>query len=192
MAYIRAHETVAKRKGKPVRRYEVCWREPATDPRSGLPTGQMRARQESYPTREAAEARRDELNAARHNVGGTTALADQRKAGAQAFGHYAQSWLARQRTRVADGRLKQRTYDGYAGTVARHLAKPFGGKAIGAVTVLDCEQFRADLATRLGRRTVRNVWQVLRHVLRYAYEHNAITAHTDRRHRPHDGALCGG
>jgi integrase len=84
MAYIRAHVTTAKRKGKPVRRYEVCWREPATDT-NGLPTGKQRARQESYPTREAAEARRDELNAAKHTLGGTTALADAKKAGEQPF-----------------------------------------------------------------------------------------------------------
>ena len=73
MAYIRTHNTTAKRKGKVVKRYEVVWREPATDPATGLPTGKSRARQESYPTREAAEARRDELNAAKHTLGGATA-----------------------------------------------------------------------------------------------------------------------
>ena len=82
MAYIRAHETNAKRKGKVVKRYEVVWREP---------TG--KSRQESYPTREAAEARRDELNAAKHTLGGTTALADARKLARRTFGDYAESWL---------------------------------------------------------------------------------------------------
>jgi hypothetical protein len=44
MAYIRAHETTQRRRGKPVRRYEVCWREPATDV-NGLPIpARMRAR----------------------------------------------------------------------------------------------------------------------------------------------------
>jgi hypothetical protein len=58
----------------------------------GLPTGQLRARRETYPTREAAEARRDELNAARHTTG-TSALAEQRKAGESPFGCYARGWL---------------------------------------------------------------------------------------------------
>jgi integrase len=52
----------------------------------------------------------------------------------------------------------------------------FGSKAIGAITLTDCERFRADLLTTRRPRTVRNIWQVLRHVLRYAYEHNAIPA----------------
>ncbi|ETZ98699.1 prophage integrase domain protein [Mycobacterium kansasii 662] len=51
------------------------WREPpATN--NGPATGKTRARQESCPTREAAEARRDELNNAKHHLGGTAALAD--------------------------------------------------------------------------------------------------------------------
>ena len=178
MAHIRAHNTTQRnrRKGKPVKRYEVVWREHATDPTTGLPTGKQRSRQESYPTREAAEARRDELNAAKHTATGTTALADAKKAGELPFGHYAQGWLARQRTKVADGRLKLRTCERYEGTVRYNLLPCFGSRPIGAITLLDCEQFRADLASRRSSRTVRNVWQVLRHVLRYAYEHNAITA----------------
>ena len=62
MAYIRSHQTRQRARGKVLKRYEVCWREPATDPTTGLPTGKQRSRQESYPTRELAEARRDELN----------------------------------------------------------------------------------------------------------------------------------
>ena len=96
MAYIRSYGTKQKRRGKPVTRYEVVWREVATDA-NGLPiAGKTRARQESYPTREAAEARRDELNAVRHTTG-TTALADQRKAGKLTFGHYARAWLRHNR-----------------------------------------------------------------------------------------------
>ena len=177
MAHIRAHNTTQRnrRSGKPVKRYEVCWREQVTDA-NGLPTRAWRARQESYATREQAEARRDELNAAKHSPTGTSALADAKKAGELPFGHYAQGWLARQRTKVADGRLKQRTCERYEGTVRYNLLPCFGSRPIGAITLLDCEQFRADLASRRSSRTVRNVWQVLRHVLRYAYEHNAITA----------------
>ncbi|WP_368834108.1 hypothetical protein [Mycobacterium intracellulare] len=91
MAYIRSFDTKQRYKGKAVKRYEVVWREPATDA-SGLPNGKMRSRQESYPTRHAAEARRDELNNSKHS-GGTSALAQQRKAGMLTFGHYAAAWL---------------------------------------------------------------------------------------------------
>jgi hypothetical protein len=53
VAYIRSYDTNQRRKGKPVKRYEVVWREPATSPDTGLPIpGRMRARQESYATRE--------------------------------------------------------------------------------------------------------------------------------------------
>jgi integrase len=41
---------------------------------------------------------------------------------------------------------------------------------------MDCEAYRADLATRLSRNTVNNIWRVLRHILRYAQRHNAIPA----------------
>lgn len=90
MAYVRAHETKQKRNGKPIKTYAVIWREAVRDD-FGLPTGQLRARRETDSTREAAEARRDELNAARHTTG-TTALAEQRKAGELPFGYYARGW----------------------------------------------------------------------------------------------------
>jgi len=176
MAYIRAHETTAKRKGKSVKRYEVVWREPATEPTTGLPTGKTRARQESYPTRELAEARRDELNNAKHNVGGTAALADAKKAGELPFTHYAAGFIARQRSKVAAGNLKSRTCERYEGTIKAHLLPVFGAKAVGAITVTDCEQFRANLLANRRPRTVRNVWQMLDRVLEYAYEHKAIGA----------------
>src|SRR5258705_10203129 len=176
MAYIRSYDTKQRRKGKPVKRYEVCWREPATDPTTGLPTGKMRARQESYPTRELAEARRDELNNAKHNVGGTAALADAKKAGQVPFAHYAAGFIARQRSKVAAGKLKSRTCERYEGTIKAHLLPVFGAKAVGAITVTDCEQFRADLLAKRRPKTVRNVWQMLDRVLEYAYEHKAIGA----------------
>ncbi|NDJ91829.1 tyrosine-type recombinase/integrase [Mycolicibacter kumamotonensis] len=176
MAYIRSYDTKQKRKGKTVKRYEVCWREPATDPATGLPTGKTRARQESYPTRETAEARRDELNHAKHGIGGTAALADAKKAGQLPFAHYAAGFIARQRSKVAAGKLKERTCDRYEGTIKAHLLPAFGGKAVGAISVADCDQFRAALLVGRRPRTVRAVWQMLDRVLEYAYEHNAISA----------------
>jgi integrase len=133
-------------------------------------------RDKSYPTRELAEARRDALNNAKHNVGGTSALADAKKAGQLPFAHYAAGFIARQRSKVAAGKLKSRTCERYEGAIKTHLLKPFGAKVIGAITVTDCEQFRADLLANRRPRTVRNVWQMLDRVLEYAYEHKAIGA----------------
>jgi integrase len=138
--------------------------------------GKQRSRQESYPTRELAEARRDELNNAKHNVGGTAALADAKKAGEQPFAHYAAGFVARQRSTVAAGKLKSRTCERYESTIEAHLLPVFGAKAISAITVTDCEQFRADLLATRRPRTVRNVWQMLDRVLESAYEHKAVGA----------------
>jgi integrase len=49
---------------KVVKTCAVVWREPERD-KFGVPGCAMRSRQATYPTREAAEARRDELNAAK-------------------------------------------------------------------------------------------------------------------------------
>lgn len=131
MAHIRAHETSQKRKGRAVKRYEVVWREPVRDD-YGLPVQEngktkMRSRQESFGTREDAEARRDELNAAKH-TGQTSALAEQRKAGDLPFGYYAQAWIESQQVKVAQGRLKQRTLDDYEKVLRRYSLERFGGQ----------------------------------------------------------------
>jgi integrase len=78
MAYMKVVELKQQRKGKPVKRYVVVWREPVRD-RFGKPvplnpdhpTGPKRTRDrtERFDNREAAEARRDELNAAKHTTG---------------------------------------------------------------------------------------------------------------------------
>ena len=141
MAYIRAHETTTKRNGKPVKTYAVVWREPELDA-FGLPIPanpdhpdgpkRMRARRETYPTRETAEARRDELNAARHTTG-TSALAEQRKAGALPFGYYAQAWLAAQHVKAASSKdkLRPETVDGYERRLAVYASPEFGATAMG-------------------------------------------------------------
>ena len=188
MAYVRPHETRQKRNGRPIRTYAVVWREPVRDS-FGLPTGKTAARQETYPTRETAEARRDELNAARHTTG-TTALADQRKAGELPFGYFARGWLDAQALKVAQGKLKQRTVDEYDRLLRTYILPTLGGTAIAAVTPAHCEALLTALvrqASRQGDRkplkpgTVKHVWDVLRRVLRYALHHGAITTNpTDR------------
>jgi integrase len=176
VAYVRSYETKQTRKGKKVKRYEVCWREPATDAK-GLPiSGKVRSRQESYPSREAAEARRDELNNAKH-MNGTSALADQRKAGMLTFDHYARAWLYGQRVRVASGKLKADTIDGYERRLAVYALPEFGGKAIASITPTQCEQFLAGLVARgMTPATLKHHWSTLRAVFVYAQRHKAITS----------------
>ena len=195
MAYLRAHDTKQKRKGKGkvVKRYEVCWREPERDS-FGLPTGKSVARQESYPTREDAEARCDELNAAKHTTG-TSALAKAKAAGEKPFGHYARSWLDALQVRVADGKLKQSTHDEYERLLRCYVLDEFGPRAIASVTSADCEQFRARLVTQPSRQgdrkpltpgTRKHAWDVLRRVLAYAMKtHGAIPSNpADATHSP--------
>jgi integrase len=92
------------------------------------------------------------------------------------FAHYAAGFIARQRSKVAAGKLKSRTCERYEGTIKAHLLPVLGAKAVSAITVADCETFRAELLANRRPRTVRNVWQMLDRVLEYAYEHKAIGA----------------
>ena len=191
MAYIRTHETASRRRGKSVRRYEVIWREPVRDG-FGLPVPlnpanpdgpkQMRSRQESYPTREAAQARVDELNVARHTTG-TSSLAEQKKAGELPFGYYAQAWLESLAVRVQQGTLKQRTYDDSHRQLRRYVLDRFGGRAIASISPMDAEQFVAALVRQpstqgdhkpLAPATVTHAWNTFRAVMRYARRHKAI------------------
>lgn len=185
MAYIRTHETAARRKGKPVKRYVVCWREPVRDTfgrpvplDSDRPDGpkQLRSRQESYSTREAAEVRRDELNAAKH-TGTTGTLAYQKKAGDLPFGHYAGMWIEAQKSKVLRGKLKATTAEDYQALLRRYVLETFGDRAVGSITPLDCEAFVAGLAVRgLAPRTIKHAWCMLLYVLKYATRAGAIAA----------------
>jgi len=184
MAYIRSHETSARRRGKPVKRFEVCWREPAMDPLTRLLIpGRSRARQESYSTREAAEARRDELNAARH-LGATTGLTEARKLGSQPFGDWATAWLASLQLRVDSGNLKQRTQDDAVRLLRRYVLPKFGARAIGSITAMDVERWLGELVRQpsrqgdkrpLSRGTVTHAWNTFRSAMRYAQVHKVIS-----------------
>src|SRR5271165_635694 len=176
MAHIRSYDTQRKRKGKTVRMHRVIWREAATDT-NGLPIpGKTRARQETYPTREQAEARRDELNHSKHTTG-TAALADQRKAGTLTFGHYARAWLDSQRVKAASGKVKVDTVDGYQKRLAVYALPEFGPRAIASITSTDCEQFLAALVARnMTPATLKHHWSTTKNVFVYALRHKAITS----------------
>ncbi|OQQ31073.1 integrase [Prescottella equi] len=193
MAWVKAYETKQRSRGKPVKTYKVIWKEVERDA-YGLPIPAdpakpegrklTRNRQESFPTREAAEARRDELNAAKH-TGRTSALADQRRAGDLPFGYYAQAWIESQQVKVAQGRLKQRTLDDYEKTLRRYALDRFGGKAIASITPKQCEEFLTALVGQKSRQnggkpitpaTVKHAWGTFGRVMRYAMQHDALAS----------------
>ena len=178
MAYIRAHETRQTARGKVVKRYEVVYR--AKIRKNGQAT--TRLRQETYTTREAAEARRDELNSHRHQAHATDP-SEQRRRGARSLDEYAADWIAAQRIKVASGKLKARTLDEYAKLLDRYVSPELGHLPIAAITPAQLEQLIADLATGARRRgggdlhpkTVKHAWHVTRQVFAYALRHDALT-----------------
>ena len=149
--------------------------------RSGLPSqgahrrGRVvsRLRQESHPTREAAETRVAELNAHRHSH--TTDPAEQRKRRARSLADWSADWLASQRVKVASGQLKAhaRRVRPVAGPLRRAGA---GHVPIVAVTPAQLEALIGESAADGKRRgggdlhpkTVKHAWHVTRQVFRYA------------------------
>lgn len=209
MAYLREHVTKQRdERGRPVKTYTVEWRETVRDD-FGLPVPKYpnrpdgppatRFRRETYASRDDADACRDELNAARHTTG-TTALADQRKAGDLPFGHYARAWLDSQRVRAASGdKIRPATVDGYAKRLAIYALPEFGAMAIASITPAHCEQFLVKLVDRsLTPATLKHHWSTMRAVFVYALRHKAIasnpvdavdfsacsTMRSQRRHHP--------
>ena len=92
-----------------------------------------RLRQETYTTREAAEARRDELNSHRHHAHATDP-SEQRRRGARSLDEYAADWIAAQRIKVASGKLKARTLDEYAKLFDRYVSPELGHLPIAEIT----------------------------------------------------------
>lgn len=182
MAKVNRIVTRDRRNGKSVPKWRVVWREPVRDEFGVQIRGKYRNRSKDYASYAEAEARKDELNAARHTIG-TTALTEQRKAGELPLGYYARAWLDEQTTRVASGKVKQRTVDEYARLLRCYVLPELGGCAVASITPARCEQFLAALVRQPSRQgdreplspgTVKHAWDVLRRVLRHAVKHKAI------------------
>ncbi|MFF1555306.1 tyrosine-type recombinase/integrase [Rhodococcus erythropolis] len=151
------------------------------DPAKPSGKKKTRARQESFGTREDAEARRDELNAARHTLG-TASLADQRKAGDLPFGYYAEGWLKSIDVMVSRGALKETTAVEYRRILRCYVMDLFGGQAVASIAPRHCEDFLADLVGRgIGPNTVKHAWSAFKRVLKYALQHDAIKSNPAER-----------
>ena len=189
MAYIRAHDTTNRRNGKPVKRYEVVFTEPVRD-EMGLPvpvdpakpTGRKktRDRQESFATREDAEARRDELNAARHHVSAQSP-SEQRRLGDQSLTVFAHRYFE-----SLQGTVKPRYAKEVQAVYRRYVEPELGHKAVAAISAADLRRFRGALLSprpkrsydtrsanparpdemvTLARTTIKPAWECLQRIL---------------------------
>lgn len=183
MAYIEKATTQRTKDGKPQPTYRVRWMETTRDEMGRpipiyphRPDGQKKQhhRQESFRSKEAAQERCDELNAARHRTSAQSA-SEIRKAGDQPFGVYAGEWLDSMAVKVARGQLKERTHDDYEKLLHRYVLQRFGGQAIATITPRQCESFLAELVHKgLSPKTAKHAWSVFNRVLTYGMRHGAI------------------
>lgn len=182
MAYIRAHATgKTHANGKPVMRYEVCWRETVRD-EFGLPVpinadnadgpSRSRLRSQSFTVAEDAEARRSELNATRFS-NTHTSPSQARAAAEEPFGRYALAWCDTADAKVSRDALKANTAAEYRRLLVGYVLPLLGPKAIASVTPADCEALLVTLH-HLSPKTIGHVWAVTRRVLKYAVAHGAI------------------
>lgn len=85
-----------------MKRYEVVYRAKVREHGQAV----TRLRQETYTTREAAEARRDELNSHRHHAH-VTDLSEQRRRGARSLDEYAADGLQHNGSRWQAGNSRR-------------------------------------------------------------------------------------
>ncbi|UCZ61465.1 tyrosine-type recombinase/integrase [Mycolicibacterium phocaicum] len=176
MAYVRTHDTKATARGKVVKRYEVVYRAKVRTDDGRTVT---RLRQETHPTKAAAEARAAELNARKHRR--AVDPAEARKRGNRTFGEWAGDWLDSQRLRQAGGYVKQNTVDGYADLLDRYVLPDFADEPIGSIDVMAIDRYMARLSVRKTRqgkvmhpKTVKHAWHVLSRVFEYAARKDAL------------------
>jgi hypothetical protein len=133
------HKT-ARRDGKPIRTYKLRYEEVVRDPATGLPTGAKRSRSETYPSFEAADARRREIESERAATGSVTG----REARLEPFAVYAALWVGEARDAVAMRELKARTIADREGVLRRYVLPRFAAVPIGAITRVRIEASRSD------------------------------------------------
>ncbi|WP_300018592.1 site-specific integrase [Pseudonocardia sp.] len=167
------HRT-ARREGKPLKTFKLRWEETLRDPHTGQPERtadgaiRKRSRSETYPTFDAADARRREIE----NQRAATGTVVGREAKLEPFGTFAAAWLD-----SLTGMVKARTLAEYGRLYRTYVAPEFGTRPIGSVTTADARRFRAGLVKRgLARSTVKQVFDVFRRVLDVALTDGAIPA----------------
>ncbi len=120
----------ARRDGRPVKTYKIRYEEIVRDPATGRPTGAKRSHFETFPTHDAADTRRREIEAERAGTGQVTS----RDARLEPFATFAALWVGDARDAVALGDLKARSVADREGTLRRYILPVFAARPVGSIT----------------------------------------------------------
>jgi integrase len=174
---IKKIEHTARRDGKPITTYKVRYKETLRDPATGQPLRdaagaiRKRSRSETYPTYEAAKARRLQIE----NERAATGTVVGREARMEPFGTFAQMWVDEARDAAALGDLKARTADDRAAVLRRYVLPTFAARPVGAITRPEAAEFRSALIARgLAPATVKAAYDTFRRVLEVAVDNGII------------------
>ncbi len=199
MAWISAVETNRRdERGRQVKAFRVEWYEiardadgqpiPAYPNRADSPPKRLR-RRETFPTKDAAEDRVNEINP---KVARGLSPAAQRDAGNRPLSLYADAWLD-----GLAGQVKPRVLTDYRANYRRYVAESFGDRAVATITAADVRRWRAELmqprprpaharpkamtdaesdSVTLSRSTVKHAFETLRRILDVAVVDGALTA----------------
>lgn len=209
MAYIRVRDTKARAKGRPVRSYAVCWREPVRDEFGAVVSGKTIQRTETFDTEKAAKARLLEVETGLAGAKGIDPSSAKAKAN-RPLGEYARQYLD-----GLVGTIDDTTIEGYEKIYRAHIAPVFGSRPVAAITTADVTSFRAALLAphirRHGRakdspppgpcavtrspKTVKHIVGTLKRILDLAVDDQAIASNpvvAGRRHTTKRRATPGG
>ncbi len=147
MAYIRVRETKARAKGRQVKSYVVCWREPVRDEFGAIVPGKTVQRTDTFETEKAAKAR---LLQVENGLAGTKGIdpSSAKVKANTALGIYARQYLD-----SLVGQMEPATIEGYEKLYRTHIAPEFGSKPVAAITAADVDRFRAALFAPHPRRS---------------------------------------
>jgi integrase len=116
MAYIRVRDTKARAKGRPVRSYVVCWREPVRDAFGAVEPGKTVQRTETFAAERQAKARLREVESHLASFKGGDPSSSRVKANTP-LGTYARQYLD-----SLAGAIDPTTIQGYEKPYRTHIA----------------------------------------------------------------------
>src|ERR1700739_2083670 len=120
MAYIRVRDTKARAKGRPVRSYVVCWREPVRDAFGAIVPDKTIQRTETFAAEKHAKARLREIETHLAGAKGGDPSSQRVKAN-RPLGEYARQYLD-----SLAGTIDTTTIEGYEKIYRAHIAPVFG------------------------------------------------------------------
>jgi len=146
MAYIRVRDTKARAKGRQVKSYVVCWREPVRDEFGAIVPGSTVQRTETFGTEKAAKTRLLEVETSLAGAKGIDPSSTKAKAN-MPLGTYARQYFD-----GLAGTIDPNTIEDYEKIFRAHIGPVFGSKPVAAITTADVTRFRAQLLAPHERR----------------------------------------